>query len=158
MWNQALLYFSKGIKAVDNHPNSIRSNIKSTYYNEFSHVSYYQNDTNSALSYSKEGLKAFDADGDWTHLKYLLMVNQVNYLKNQSQIEEALNILGSMWQESHQIVNTEVLLNMYELQAELLNKTKRYQEATKFAMTGIELALIEKNDDRLFDLWINRIV
>ncbi|MBA4493373.1 hypothetical protein ACFO25_13035 [Paenactinomyces guangxiensis] len=41
---------------------------------------------------------------------------------------------------------------MADLQAELLIKTGRYEEASKYAVEGIQLARIEGNDERLCDL------
>ncbi|SFI98287.1 helix-turn-helix domain-containing protein [Thermoflavimicrobium dichotomicum] len=153
VWNQASVYFSKGIQVVGNHPEMISSNIQAACYNELSRIAYYQNDLEQAIQYVKEGLSVFVPNREREYYQYHLMVNKVIYLKNQNRVEEALRTLNAMWKEMEKIKSTEVLLNMYELQAELLNKTERYEEATTYALAGMELARIEGNHERLFDLW-----
>ncbi|WP_168188676.1 helix-turn-helix domain-containing protein [Thermoflavimicrobium daqui] len=153
VWNQASVCFSKGIQVIDNFPEVIYSNISAACYNELSRIAYYQNDIEQALNYVNTGIEIFVQSGERVYLEYQLLVNKVIYLKNQKRIEEALRTLHLMWNEMDKIKSTEVLLNMYELHAELLNKTERYEEATTYALAGMELARIEGNHERLFDLW-----
>ncbi|TCS93482.1 tetratricopeptide repeat protein [Hazenella coriacea] len=152
-WNQAHVCFTRAIDIEQSHSVPNKNNIISTCYYELSRVALYENDLRKALNYTRKGLKAFVKNGERKYCLYQLLVSKVIYLKNLNRIEEALVALDELYKQKCDIETTSVLLNMADLQAELLNRTERYEEATTYALEGIELARIESNYDRLFDLW-----
>lgn len=152
-WNQAHACFTRAIDIEKAHSVRSKNNIISACFHELSRVAQYENDLRSALKYTQNGLDEFVKNGDRKYYLYHLLVSKVIYLKNLNRIEEALVALNELNKQKCDIETTSVLLNMADLQAELLNRTERYEEATKYALEGIELARIESNYDRLFDLW-----
>lgn len=152
-WDQAYACFNKGVDIAKAYQVKSKNNIISACYYELSRVALFKNDLRKALEFTQNGLKEFVKDGERKYCLYFLQVSKVIYLKNLNRIEEALVALDELNKQKSDIEATSVLLNMADLQAELLNRTERYEEATKFALEGIELARIENNFDRLFDLW-----
>lgn len=152
-WKQATPYFSQAIRLVDQHPEMRKSNIAAASHYELSRISYYQNYLQQALDYVEKGLSCYDPNGERKYMKYYLKISQVIYLQKLERIEESLKILEELWKEKHQIPGTEVILNMYETQASLLNKLEMYSEAIRYAHEGLEIARLERNYERELELW-----
>lgn len=152
-WDQAHVYFTRAIDIEKGYSKQRANNIKSACYHELGRVTYFESNLKEALALVQKGLDEFVKNGERKYYLYYLMVSKVIYLKSMNRIEEALLSLEELYQHKCDIETTSVLLNMADLQTELLNRTERYEEATKYALEGIELARIESNFDRLFDLW-----
>ncbi|MDQ0416615.1 tetratricopeptide (TPR) repeat protein [Croceifilum oryzae] len=152
-WEQALICFNKAIEIEKSYSAPRSNNISSICYQELGRIAMYENDLRTALQYTQKGLNSFVEGGERKYCLYFLLVSKVIYLRNLNRVEEALVTLNELNSQRENIESTSVLLNMADMQADLLNRTERYEEATHFALKGIELARIESNFERLFDLW-----
>ncbi|SDY69809.1 hypothetical protein [Thermoactinomyces sp. DSM 45892] len=152
-WQQAILCFTKSIEIEQSYSIQRSNNLLSACYQELGRIAHYENDLRKALQYVQNGLDLFIQNGERQYCLYVLLVSKVIYLKNLNRIEEALVALNELNTQRNNIESTSVLLNMSDLYAELLNRTERYEEAAQHALQGIELARIESNFERLFDLW-----
>ncbi|MBA4601736.1 helix-turn-helix domain-containing protein [Thermoactinomyces mirandus] len=159
-WKKAYNYFFNGIHLIDKHyPGMRTSNIKSACYHDLSTIEYRQNRLHQALIYADEALKHFVKDGDRQYLKDLILISKVIYLEKLNRVGDAQTILDEIASSgtSAQLVygseSKEASLNMYEMEAKLLAKAKRYPQAVKFALKGIELARIDRMYERSLELW-----
>lgn len=151
-WQKSHLHFLRSIELVDEHPEMQAANIKAASYYELARIAYRQNQLDHALQYVGNGLEVFESDGDRENFKYDLLISKAIYLEKLDQDNLALKILDEMWPNLNEI-DTEMQLNMYDLQAKLYNKHQMYEKAIHNAWDGIEIARREKKHDRLFELW-----
>lgn len=160
-WKKAYNYFFNAIHFIDKHyPGMRTSNIKSACYHVLGMLEYRQNRLHQALIYSDEALRYFVKDGDRQYLKDLILTSKVIYLEKLNRVGDAQTILDEIASRSRtnaQLVygseSKEASLNMYEMEAKLLAKAKRYPQAVKFALKGIELARIDGMYERSLELW-----
>jgi tetratricopeptide (TPR) repeat protein len=137
---------------VEKHPEIRSTNIKAASYYDLARIAYRQNQLGDALQYVENGLEAFVQNGERKNFKYSLLLSKAIYLERLDQDSEALKILDKMWSQL-EVIDTEIQLNMYDLQAKVYNKHQMYEKAICFAGGGIETARREKKYDRLFELW-----
>lgn len=76
------------------------------------------------------------------------------FLEKMGRPVEALKVVQDAWEYIPEIKHVEVLLGLYWLRAELLRKTRDYDESIYYAMEGLELARLNHDNCRSCDLWI----
>jgi tetratricopeptide (TPR) repeat protein len=152
-WKQAITQFTQSIQKLQLHERMKNSNLEAACYCGLSRISNYLNNVLQALHYTKKGLNAFVPDGERTYIQHHLLIGQAIYFSSLNQTEEAMQILDTMWEQMGYVKSSQVLLNMYELKAHLLNKTQKYGEAISVAKKGLELARVDRAYERKFELW-----
>lgn len=126
--------------------NYFQPNLLPACYNTLSTCNYYQEKLEEALKYVDIGLHYFDEKHSHSDLKYLLLVNKVLYLIVLGQHELAFKIINQIWDDIHTIEPIKVRLNFYKFKAQLLKKSRQYDQAIQCAQQGIYIA--RKNKDR----------
>jgi tetratricopeptide (TPR) repeat protein len=150
-WGSSKRNLSEAIKIYDQNPEIHLSNIKSACLHELGRGFAIQNNYQDALDAVNSGLKAFLPHGQRKDLLNTLLLSKAIYLEKMERNPEAEEVLKQLWGNSD--INTEIYLNMSELQAILLNKRQQYDQAVGYLDGAIELARREWNYDRLFELW-----
>lgn len=92
------------------------------------------------LAYTNSGIDAFNPEGERGELIHILQVNRVNYLKNIGKITDALREIDQMWDDIDVIDQPKVVLNIYELRADLCIMLGMYEEAIEYAKEGLKKA------------------
>lgn len=153
-WKKAQKCFDQAIYFYDSCPEELeRTNIKAASLYTLGVISYRQSDFKQAYDYAKKGLEEVKEFCERRSCKYALMVSQVIYLEKMDRDSEAIQILETMWSCLDQIHNSDIILNMYEMQATFHIKQKMYEEAINCIEKAIEIARQEKNYNRSFELW-----
>jgi tetratricopeptide (TPR) repeat protein len=152
-WKRAEREFSNAIRLADQSDEGKQENIEAASFNELALCSYYQNNLEQAIRYTENGIEAFQPDQGRRYYKYILMTNKAAYLEKAGRYEEALRAVQELWNHLPEIQNISVVLYLYELRAVLLRRSGMYDEAIRFAQEGLEIARINKQFDRSFDLW-----
>lgn len=151
-WKQAAHHYHQAIRLAEHHSLQ-KENIISCCYCELSRVSYIQNDLHQAIRFVQDGIQAFVEEGLRSYVLYHLKICLVIYQQKLNRNEEALRILEELWASINKIHSSEVILNMYEMQASILNDLEMYNEATRYAIEGLEVARLDRSYDRQFELW-----
>lgn len=150
---KAKRYFMKSIQHVDQSGDiEDMMNIKASCYNQIAMIHYYSNDLESAVSYTKSGIDSFKKDGDKQYLIYSLLMNNVVYLDKLGYRDEATMILDDLWTQKHKIHHMDVLINMYDMQANFLIDSGMCTKAIKKAKEGLEIAQINRRYYRVAEL------
>lgn len=143
-------YFQKALQLIDQ--SDYQTNIQAACFNQLGIIAFFQNDFKTALDYTDQGIKSFSKDGELKHLKYSLASNKAVYLEKLNYIDRASNILYDLWQQKNEIEYTDILLNMYDVQARIFKKNKMYSKGIENAKKGIELAKLNRKTNRLIEL------
>jgi tetratricopeptide (TPR) repeat protein len=151
-WSKSHICLIQAIQLFDSYPEIQSTNIKAASFYELARIAYRQNNLDNALQCVENGLDAFEPDGERKHFKYHLLLSKAIYLERLDQINETMKILEQMWLHLDKI-DTEIQLNMYDLQAKLYNKQQMYEKAVCYAWDGIEIARRGESYDRCFELW-----
>jgi tetratricopeptide (TPR) repeat protein len=152
-WKQAIAQYSQSIQKLQLHEILRGSNIESANYCSLSRISYFLGNLQQAIYYTRKGLESFVPHGERDYIQHYLLISQVVYLSKLDQTEEANRVLDSMWEQMDRIKSSQVILNMYEMKAYLLNKARKYSEAISVGMIGLELARLDNAYERKFELW-----
>ncbi len=151
-WTRSYQYFAQAIQQVDQHSEVQATNVKAASFYDLGRIAYRQNQLDIALQYVNSGIEAFEMEGSREYLLYGLKMSKVIYLEKLDRDNEALKVLENMWKHLSEI-HTEILLNMFDLQAKLFNKHQLYEKAIHYSEKGIEIARRENSYDRCFELW-----
>ncbi|MBS7529356.1 helix-turn-helix transcriptional regulator [Hazenella sp. IB182353] len=151
-WTKAKDHYYKSMQLLETHPDWSKSNVYEGCLYELARIAFRESDMVSALKLVEQGIQAFHKDGERSYLYDQLMISKVIYAEILERNEDAFDTLSEMWQDTDKI-DTEVLLNMYQLQATLYIKRSRYENAVQYAQTGIDIARRNRNYDRSFELW-----
>lgn len=153
-WKKATKCFEQAIYLYDSFSEELdTTNIKAASLYTLGVIAYRQSDFKTAYEYAKKGLEEVNELFERKSCKYALMVSQVIYLEKMDRDSEAIKILEEMWSCLDKIQNSDIILNMYEMQATFHIKQKRYDEAISCIERAIEIARQEKNYNRSFELW-----
>ncbi len=153
-WKKAQKCFDQAIYLYDTYPEELEgTNIKAASLYTLGVISYRQSDFKQAYDYATKGLEEVGECCERRSCKYALMVSQVIYLEKMDRDSEAMLILERMWSCLDQIQNSDIILNMYEMQATFHIKQKMYEKAITCIEKAIEIARQEKNYNRSFELW-----
>lgn len=151
-WDQAQKYFERVVETATKQKD-FRSNLIASAYKELARISFFQkNDLKSSLHFVQLGLDRYNPNGDRREIQFFLIIGKVIYLEKLNRIDEALHILNELWNKHSSISNLEILLNMYEIKASLLNRKKEFDEAIKYAIEGYKLASKNKSYRRAVEL------
>ncbi|MFC4076053.1 helix-turn-helix domain-containing protein [Salinithrix halophila] len=131
-----------------------QSNIEAASFTELGLNSYYQNDMEQALAYTESGIDAFVEDGERLHFKYVLLRNKIVYLERLGRIGEALKVVEDHWESITKIQHMNVVLAFYCWRAELLHRTKQFDNAIKYSLEGLEKARLDYKYNSMFRLWV----
>lgn len=151
---KAKQFFLKAIKHVETNQKYIYDNIHANAYNQLAKLSYYQNNFEQALIYTNQGINQFVKNGKQKHLWFSLNMNKAVYLERLGYNGEAKEILKLLLKHQSEIDNVEVILNMYDVQGSINRKMGLYDEAIESCRKGLELAQINKKNNRAIELWI----
>ncbi|MFC7442595.1 helix-turn-helix domain-containing protein [Laceyella putida] len=153
-WYKAKTALLQSIQCVDLISTLKMTNLKAASYYELSRVCYYTSEFVQALTHVELGLKAFEPEGERRYIRYNLLIMKVFCLEMLERIGEALQTLTDMWEYINDIDDMRLIVNMYDKRTSLLISLKLYNEATKYALEGIEKARRNELNDRAFELWV----
>ncbi|MDQ0416590.1 tetratricopeptide (TPR) repeat protein [Croceifilum oryzae] len=152
-WTKSQDYYHRAIRICHDHPEIEHSNIKAGSFYGLARISFRNSDISNALKFVSDGLTSFQDNGDRKYLHQQLMLSKAIYSEMLERNEDAFDTLSEMWQCLNEI-DTEIILNMYQLQSSLYIKRNKYDIAISYAVKGIDIARRNKNFDRSFELWI----
>lgn len=153
-WKKARSHLEQAINMLQQ--NKI-SNLESACYHELGLAEYMENRYQSAVEYADEAFRCFDPNGERLYYRDLILISKAIYLEKLNRISEADKTLDMISNHSYSKgapYSKEAALNKYEMQAKLLAKSERYEDAIQTALAGIELARIDKMVERAFELWV----
>lgn len=133
---------------------AVNANIEAYCFNDLSLCSYFQNNLDQALQYTKSGLAAVNPEGEREFVKYILLRNQATYLERLGRVVEALRIVEDIWEELPQVQKTETVLGFYWLKSELLRKSGALKDAIPVAREGLKLASLNRHFSMTYDHWV----
>ncbi|SDX48266.1 Helix-turn-helix [Marininema mesophilum] len=148
---QRLLF--DAIRLSNQNPYGKKNNIAAASFYELGLNSYHHHRLEQALAYVENGLEAFVDDGEGTHLKFKLIENKAVYLEHLERVGEALKIIEDHWDAALVSQHIDTILGFYTWRSELLSRLQQYDAASAFCLAGIEIARINKQHNRLFNLW-----
>ncbi|SFS53027.1 helix-turn-helix domain-containing protein [Marininema halotolerans] len=128
-------------------------NIEAASLAELGLCSYYQNDLDSALKYTENGINSFDPQGQRPYVQFVLKQNKAVYLERLGRIGESMRVVESVWDHLHQMDESNMVLTFYWLRSELLRRSKVYEDAIYYATEGLEKARRNTNYNLMYDLW-----
>ncbi|MCH5584079.1 tetratricopeptide repeat protein [Shimazuella sp. AN120528] len=151
-WDRSRKYLERVVETAAKQKD-FTSNLIASAYKELARISFFQkNDLKAALHYVQLGLDGYDSNGERAEIKFFLMIGKVIYLEKLNRIDDALHTLDILWDEYAELSGLEVLLNMYEIKASLLNRKKDFNKAIKYAVEGYRLASKNKSYRRAVEL------
>jgi tetratricopeptide (TPR) repeat protein len=139
------------------------SNILAACYNDLARISYFQSDLKQSLQFVDNGLTTFVLHGDRLYHWYFLLLNRCLYLQKMNHLEKAMEALEQL--QIH-ITNTEqtatkfqnvrltVIIQFYDIYANVLNEMGMTEKALEYAKMGINIAWLNQEYDKLLTLWI----
>lgn len=161
-WVKAENHFFQAIHLISQYPDQ-QSNLESACFHELGRIAYMQNRYQNAIDFAEKAQEAFQPEGERSYYLDFILISKVIYLEKLNLIGEAQKVLDELasrpkFEEKPCFFRfyseaKEAMLNMYEMQSKLLQRTKRNPQALEMALKGIELARIDKNADRAFELW-----
>ena len=155
-WKKAQKCLEQAIYFYDSFSDELDcTNIKAASLYTLGVIAYRQSDFKKAFAYAQKGLEFVNELElvERKSCKYALMISQVIYLEKMDRDSEALKILEKLWACLDKIQNSDIILNMYEMQATFDIKQKMYDKAINSLERAIEIARQEKNYNRSFELW-----
>lgn len=155
-WKKAIRCLENAIQLFDAHKEEIENtNIKAASLYTLGVIHYRQSHFEEAYYFAEQGLEEVidDDQSERKSCKYALMISLVIYLEKMDRDREAMQILEKMWSSINKIKNSDITLNMMEMQATFCIKQKMYEKAILWIEKAIEIARQEKNYNRSFELW-----
>lgn len=151
-WTDAQEHFELMLRKLQLFPELEQINLAAAAYHHLALILTHQNKYQEALDCIEQGMEAFVVEGMRTYLFYLLKINKASVLEKLNRDAEALKIIEDIW-ENREFTNfADARLNMYQIRVEILNKQGRFDEAIRFALEGLDLARLDHNEDRKFEL------
>lgn len=123
---------------------SDHTNIEAVSFLELAICEYFQNDLDNALKFTESGIDAFQHDGERQDAWYLLQANKGLYLERMGRIGSAMKVVEDNWDDLSKMENVQVKLVFYWLRSELNYRLEMDEEASRYAMEGLELARINR--------------
>lgn len=142
------------IQLLDKYPEMEYTNIRATSFKELGRIAFhYYNDLEQALNFTEEGIKVFRENGERISTKFALLSAKASYLEKLGHNDDALKVIELLWNEKENwYQNLEVVLNIYEIRANISSKAGLFEEALKLAEEGLELARANRKHERAFEL------
>lgn len=144
--------FEQAISLTEQY-NTHENNVVSSSYNEISLIYYHSNNIPQALEYIEKAINSFNHEGDRQYLKHALYINKAMFLEQLDKREEARHVLQIVWKEKDKISSTDTFLNMHDIEAKLLIKSKLYQDAITLLKNSLEIAIHNRKQSRAGALW-----
>ncbi|SHE66998.1 Tetratricopeptide repeat-containing protein [Seinonella peptonophila] len=152
--NEAENYFQKAIQSIENHPEfALKSNIKANAFVELGSIEYKKNNFSNALKLAKRAEESFIEQGERKFLKHVILMNQAVYLELLNKNEQSQVILNKIKNEINEIEHLDVILNMYDVNAIILQKSGLYRKAIESIEKGLEIAIQNNKHGRAGELW-----
>lgn len=153
-WEKAQNHFLQGLQLLNQYPQLRSSNLESACLHQLSRIEYLQNRFQAAIKYSEKALMCFDPEGERKYYKDLILISQAIYLEKMNRIGEAHALLEKFGPDNPLLsYSKEATLNFFEIKSKLLAKSEQFPQAIETALQGIELARIDQNVERAFELW-----
>ena len=153
-WRRAEQLYRKVIRLADKKPAILgKLNLKARAYHELSRICFFKDDMQTALHYNQLAFQAYDEKWQRPNLKHVLSISKVMYLTELNRNAEALEELNTLWESMDEIENAEIILDMYNLKAELTKRLGMYREAVRYAKKGIEIAQVCRIPLCAYVLW-----
>ncbi|WP_044641173.1 helix-turn-helix domain-containing protein [Risungbinella massiliensis] len=149
---EALSHFELAIRFAQVVPELQSSNMIAACYYLISRIYHRQNKLKKALAINQKGFDTFDPQGQHSYLYYTLYVHKASILEKLNQDTDALKVIEGIWDHKEFLQFSDLRLNMYQIRVEILVKLGRYHEAIQIAEEGLDLARLERNEDRKFEL------
>lgn len=151
-WTDAQEHYELTIRKLEQFPELEQTNLATAAYSALGRIMNQLNHFQQALSYIDQGFDVFLPQGERSYLYYLLTFNKANVLEKLNRDAEALKIIEDIWEHKEYLHFADERLNMYQIRVEILNKQGRYEEAIPLALEGLDLARLDRNNDREFEL------
>ncbi|WP_240873173.1 tetratricopeptide repeat protein [Shimazuella soli] len=170
-WSQAEKFLRDVITLIEeqyeeNHELK-KSNILAGCLNDLARIAFFQSDFKRALQYVENGLQSFVDQGDRLYLKYFLLLNKCVYLEkmNNDKVNNQEKIIVSLeklqksisafekTEDMFQLVRLSVIIQYYEMYANVWNNIGMTEKAYELAQKGINIAWLNLEFDRLLTLW-----
>lgn len=151
---RAKRYFFEAVERIDQSSDGIKDvmNIKASCYNQIAQICYYANDLEGAVKYTDRGIESFKQHAKKSYLIFSLLINKVVYLNKLGYRDQATGILDELWNRRAEINHMDVIINMYDMQANFLIDSRMYTKAIQKARKGLEIAQINHRYNRVVEL------
>lgn len=147
-WEKASRDFTKAINRYRKNQYKLNNQLVPHCYNLLGLCSYYQDDVKNAIKYAELGLEA----NPKAALKNSIMSNIILYLSHSGNSTQAFYLINNFWSEINQSSKIATRLNLYVVRTKLLRSAKQITEAIDCAKEGLELAFINHEYNRAFEL------
>lgn len=143
---------AEALKVIDLTEEKNEENLRGAAYNILANYYYQKNDLSSAIEELEKGIEAFDGE-ERLDIYYALLSSKVIFLEQSGHLEDGQEELEELGENIHRISNTHVACLVYEYQAKVLLKHKKYEKALNKVLLGLKLASREQKFDQAFELW-----
>ncbi|TCP66088.1 helix-turn-helix domain-containing protein [Baia soyae] len=150
--DDAQKYFQQAIHIGENYPDLSETNLLPICYYQMSRLYNYQNRLQEALDYVNKGFSSFNEHGERSYIYYVLSINKASIYMKLKKYSYALSVIENVWDDVRFLTYSDAKLNLYQQRVELLNKLERFEEAIRIALVGLDLARLDGNNDRKFEL------
>jgi tetratricopeptide (TPR) repeat protein len=160
-WRKAKAFLHEVVDLTSQKEELLASNMKSASLNDLGRIAFFEDRLDDALKDTQQGLSTFVKDGERTEFKFHLLLNKAIYLEKMNQPEKALETIEELKDEINSIfnvdsillmVNLDVMIQMYNMYATLLNQLRLHEKALEYAQQGVAIAQKNKYFDRLLTL------
>lgn len=152
-YEKAKCFFSQSIQISEKYPDVRYTNIHTACFSELGRLAYFQNDLDTALDYTNQGITVFDPGGLRRQTYYVLLVSKAIYLELLDYRQEASDVLNILWKEIENIRSIDTVLHMYDIKAKILRRSKMYRKATEYCVKGIYFARLNNKPVHAVELW-----
>lgn len=155
-YKKAKKQFELTLNKLDECPKLANSNLQCICYNELARIEYYDNqDFETCYELTNQAIDVFVPDGERTHFKGYLFLNQTIYLEGLNRIEEACQFAEKLLAEKENFkTNSFIIIQAYERYAVILTKLGLPLKALDYVKTGEQIAQDNKSYRRLVSIWI----
>lgn len=150
-WNKAEKALLTGLRILKEYP--CTDNMEPAIYLILGISSYLQNNLEQALIYTNNGISTLSPEKKNMHIKYDLYCNKGIFLQRLNRNTEGICLIRDIWKEVHLIEDIKTLLTLYWLRAEFSRVSGLLDEATDFALKGLDIASRNEQFHSMCDLW-----
>ncbi|MBS7531951.1 helix-turn-helix domain-containing protein [Hazenella sp. IB182353] len=129
------------------------SNIQAACYVALARIYNMKHQLDQAIVELDKGIECYHPSGEKTYLYCHLWVTKAIVLARLGRDQEALKIIEGLAQNKEVLSHADAQLTVIQVQIELLNKMKLYQDAIELGLQSLENAHINSLADRAFELW-----
>jgi tetratricopeptide (TPR) repeat protein len=127
-------------------------NLRSAAFNLLANYYFQRNEITTALEEIENGIEAFDGE-ERLEIYYALLSFKVILLEQSGRLEEGQEELEELIENIHLIPVSHIRCLVYEYQARVQIKYKKYDAALKTALSGLKMASKENFFNQAFELW-----